>query len=65
MRTTQDTSARAVQNGTRPSRLDHRIEEYEDRTECTVFPRDADEDAVVTQWITATDDAFVDLEDAR
>lgn len=41
------------------------IEEYGDSVECTFFPYDADEEALLTTWITAEDDAFVDLADHR
>ncbi|GGL28026.1 hypothetical protein GCM10009037_09540 [Halarchaeum grantii] len=42
-----------------------RVEEYADGAECTVFPADADDDELVTTWLTAADDAFVDLESVR
>ena len=32
---------------------------------CAVFPADATPGAGLTEWLTARDDAFVDLEDAR
>jgi|GEM_PF-1988873 len=38
------------------------VEEYADTVECTFFPYDADDEALLTTWMTATDDAFVDLE---
>jgi hypothetical protein len=48
------------------SELDCRIEEYDDRAECTLFPADVSEDELVTTWVTAADDdAFVDLETIR
>ena len=37
----------------------------DDREECTLFPVDADADELVTTWLTAADDAFVDLADCR
>ncbi|WP_435100370.1 DUF7511 domain-containing protein [Halarchaeum sp. P4] len=42
-----------------------RVEEYEDGDHCTVFPADADDDELVTTWLTAEGDAFVDLETVR
>lgn len=42
-----------------------RVEEYADGAECTVFPADADDDELVTTWLTAADDAFVDVESVR
>ncbi|WP_232686694.1 DUF7511 domain-containing protein [Halobacterium zhouii] len=48
------------------TKLDCRIEEYDDRAECTLFPADVSEDDLVTTWVTAAnDDAFVDLETVR
>ena len=47
------------------SELECRIEEYDDRAECTLFPTDVSEDELVTTWVTASDDAFVPLADAR
>lgn len=41
------------------------IEEYGNTVECTFFPYDADDDALVTTWMTATDEAFVDLNEWR
>lgn len=35
------------------------------RTECTIYPTDADETELVTTWITAGERAFVSLEDMR
>ncbi|PSP84708.1 hypothetical protein BRC83_04505 [Halobacteriales archaeon QS_1_68_17] len=49
-----------------PEALVHRIERYENRPdECTIYPSDADESAVTTQWLAATEDAFVDCSRAR
>lgn len=45
--------------------LDHRIESAGESRACTIFPRGADADELVTTWITAEDDAFVALEDVR
>lgn len=41
------------------------IEEYADTVECTFFPYDASDEELVTTWMTAVDDAFVDLENYR
>ncbi len=41
------------------------IEEYADTVECTFFPYDATDEELVTTWITAADDAFVDVENYR
>lgn len=41
------------------------IEEYADSVQCTFFPYDADEQALLTTWMTAADDAFVDLDEWR
>ncbi|MDH5019118.1 DUF7511 domain-containing protein [Halobacterium rubrum] len=43
-----------------------RVESADDgHEECTLFPADADADELVTTWLTAADDAFVDLDDCR
>lgn len=42
-----------------------RVEEYDDGDQCTVYPADADDDELVTTWLTATGDAFVNVEDVR
>ncbi|MFW6382951.1 MAG: DUF7511 domain-containing protein [Haloferacaceae archaeon] len=34
-------------------------------TELTIFPRDCDEDAILTHWITASEGSFVDLAETR
>ena len=34
-------------------------------TECTIFPRDCDEDEILTHWITASEGSFVSLEERR
>lgn len=41
------------------------IEEYADTVECTFFPYDASDEALLTTWMTAVDDAFVDLDECR
>lgn len=33
--------------------------------ECAIFPRDASEEVLMTAWISAHGDAFVDLESMR
>ncbi|GAB3672533.1 DUF7511 domain-containing protein [Halopiger thermotolerans] len=38
------------------------IENEDAPDECAVYPRDAGKDELMTTWITAHDDAFVDLE---
>ncbi|MFC4436696.1 MULTISPECIES: DUF7511 domain-containing protein [Natrialbaceae] len=46
--------------------LDHvTIENENAPNECAVFPRDATEEELMTNWIEAHDDAFVDLESMR
>ena len=45
--------------------LAHRIEEYADGEECTLFPAGCDEQALLTHWITAEEDDFVDLSEMR
>ncbi|MFD1562094.1 hypothetical protein ACFR99_00705 [Haloarchaeobius amylolyticus] len=47
------------------SRLQHITVEQDDVAACTMFPQHADENAAATQWITATADSFVSLEDRR
>jgi len=42
-----------------------RVEEHDGDAECTVYPADADDDTLVTTWLTAADDAFVDVETVR
>jgi hypothetical protein len=42
-----------------------RVESADDGEECTLFPADADAEELVTTWMTAGDDAFVDLADCR
>ncbi|TYL40182.1 hypothetical protein CV102_00960 [Natronococcus pandeyae] len=46
--------------------LDHvTIENENTPNECAIFPRDATEDELMTNWIEAHDEAFVDLESMR
>ena len=47
------------------SQLQHVTVERDDVAVCTMFPQDADENTASTQWITATADSFVALEDRR
>lgn len=49
----------------RSSRLQHVTVERDDVAVCTMFPQDADDHAVSTQWLTATADSFVSLEESR
>lgn len=41
------------------------IEESADTAECTFFPYHATEEELLTTWMTAIDDAFVDLDEYR
>ena len=41
------------------------VEAYAETEECTLFPADAPADELVTTWMTAVDDAFVDLAEWR
>lgn len=46
--------------------LEHVTVENDDAPdECAIFPRDADEDVLMTTWISAHDDSFVDCESMR
>ncbi|AFK18839.1 hypothetical protein E6P09_08640 [Haloferax mediterranei ATCC 33500] len=50
---------------TRP-RLTSRIVTRDDgREECTIHPEDATPDELLTTWVTALDDTFVDLDSMR
>ena len=42
-----------------------RVESADGGEQCTLFPADADAEELVTTWMTADDDAFVDLADCR
>ncbi|MFC7167374.1 DUF7511 domain-containing protein [Halospeciosus flavus] len=42
-----------------------RVVPYEDGDECTLYPSDADEEELVTKWVSAKGDSFVDLEERR
>lgn len=41
------------------------IEDSADAVECTFFPYDASDEELLTTWMTAVDDAFVDLDEYR
>ncbi|MXV63491.1 hypothetical protein GS429_15790 [Natronorubrum sp. JWXQ-INN-674] len=46
--------------------LDHVTVENEDApNECAIFPREASEDELMTNWITAHDESFVSLDTMR
>lgn len=46
--------------------LDHVTVENDDApNECAIFPREASEEELMTNWITAHDGSFVDLESMR
>ncbi|MGM0387011.1 DUF7511 domain-containing protein [Natrinema limicola] len=47
------------------SRLQHITIERDDVAVCTMFPQNPDTNAASTQWITATADSFVSLEEQR
>ena len=47
------------------SRLQHITVNQDDVVVCTMFPQNVDENAAATQWITATADSFVSLEEQR
>lgn len=43
-----------------------RIEVHEDRADqCTIFPADADDELLVTRWITAEEGSYVSLATMR
>lgn len=46
-------------------RVDARVESQDGSEECTLFPGDVPAHELVTTWMTAADDAFVDLADYR
>lgn len=41
------------------------VESSDGRVECTLYPLNADADELVTTWMTAANDSFVDLENWR
>ncbi|SDJ99672.1 MULTISPECIES: DUF7511 domain-containing protein [Natronorubrum] len=46
--------------------LDHVTVENDDApNECAIFPREASEEALMTNWISAHEDSFVALESMR
>jgi hypothetical protein len=49
----------------RSSRLQHVTVEQKDVAVCTMFPTEIDQNVMSTQWITATTDSFVPLEQRR
>lgn len=50
----------------RSTELEHVTVEYEDApSACTLYPRRCSEADLLTHWITAEGDSFVDLSDAR
>jgi hypothetical protein len=51
---------------TESTAFDHAIVENGDGVaECTIFPRECGEETIVTNWLTASGDAFVALESVR
>jgi hypothetical protein len=46
-------------------RLVARVEETDGGSECTLFPADAEGEELVTTWMTASEDSFVELADCR
>ena len=49
-----------------PIELDHVTVENEDAPdECAIFPREASEEQLDTQWIVALEDGFVSLDSMR
>lgn len=50
----------------RPASLVAAVVEHETRhDECTLYPADADDDALVTEWITAEEGSYVELDSMR
>lgn len=50
----------------RPGDLAAAVVEYDDGPdECTIYPADASADALVTEWLTAEEGSFVDLDETR
>lgn len=46
--------------------LEHTVEAVgSDGEQCTIYPPTVDEDETLVEWITATDDAFVAIEEVR
>ncbi len=66
MPTTSNSSLRDLGGDGESVGFEHVTVEREGRpTECTIFPRDCDEDEILTHWITASEDSFVCLEEMR
>ncbi|MFC4541532.1 hypothetical protein ACFO5R_06295 [Halosolutus amylolyticus] len=47
------------------ARFQHVTVDEGDLAACTIFPREMDENAMATQWITASGDSFVSLRECR
>jgi len=56
---------RRVAADARPPTLACRVERDDDGAHYTVFPEGASDDELVTTWLTADEDALVDLDDVR
>ncbi|WP_276299325.1 DUF7511 domain-containing protein [Halorussus lipolyticus] len=41
------------------------VERDDDADECTLYPADADDEDLVTEWITAEEDSYVALDSMR
>jgi hypothetical protein len=49
-----------------PGALTAAVVEYDDEPdECTLYPTEASEKALVTEWITAEEGSYVDLDEMR
>jgi hypothetical protein len=49
-----------------PTELDHVTVEHDDAPdECAIFPHGASPDELMSTWISAHDDSFIDLESMR
>ncbi|WP_246998688.1 DUF7511 domain-containing protein [Halosolutus gelatinilyticus] len=61
-----ETDTLPVRREEQPIDLEHvTIENPDAPDECAIFPRGADDDELMTTWITAHDDSFVDLASMR
>ncbi|MFB6120507.1 MAG: hypothetical protein ABEJ68_05255 [Halobacteriaceae archaeon] len=48
------------------ARLESAVAEYPDAPdECTIYPADATDEALMTTWISAEEGSFVDLDEMR
>lgn len=66
MSTTQNDSDRPMRVGDRPPLSATMTTAADGRLQCTLHPPDPDDDdAAMTRWITALQDAFVDAESMR